>query len=415
MTNNAKVVKSELQTVFVNDYYERQEDDDFPFYEGNFMFMENNNSPEIPHEENDSIISENNEDQKNFKGKTKNQSLDAIVTKSRLKITDPIPNMPVCLELEQNGKVYKIGTLGNIILIQAKAKAGKTYLVSAMTAALLSSKQFIYFRGYLPEDKKTVLYFDTEQGSEDARTVQERIYKMAGLPTNEENINFQYYCLRRLNDSQRLESVEYIISTTENLGCVIIDGVRDLIKDFNDTAQSFVMINKLMTWTDEKQINIIAVLHQNPNDDKARGHLGTELTNKAEFILSISKERDEESYRRVEGYGRRKPFTPFNYSLDENGFPVLSAEQRAAGKIDPLKFDLNIHRNLISTIYDKLETAEELSLNSLFQHIKTAFKQTNSSYNFSDSQCKGLVHFYVLNKILKNSGTDEKMKLSPYK
>lgn len=331
---------------------------------------------------------------------------------TRFKVTDPLQETPICIEVEQKGKVYKIGTLGNILLIQAKGKAGKTYFTSALTASLLTFKQFVFFRGFLPEDKRKVIYFDTEQGTEDARAIQNRIYRMAGLPIDQEAENFEYYCLRGLSASQRCDLIELVIYETKNIGVVIIDGVRDLINDFNDTGQSFIMINKLMTWTEEKRIHIIAILHQNPNDEKARGHLGTELTNKAEFIISINRNKSDDSYRTLEGYGRRKSFTPFNYTLDENDFPILSSDEREAGKIDPLKLDLQIHRNLLSLIYPTDKPGTVYSLRGLQPLIKITFKKTDNRYEFSDIQCRDLVHYYVQQNLLTNSGTPEKMKLA---
>ena len=334
------------------------------------------------------------------------------ILKTRFKITDPLQETPVCIEVEQKGKVFKIGTLGNILLIQAKGKAGKTYFVSALIATLLTFKRFIFFRGFLPEDKRKVIVFDTEQGTEDARTIQNRIYKMAGLPIDKETQNFEYYCLRGLSASDRCDFIEFIIYSTQNLGAVIIDGVRDLINDFNDTGQSFIMINKLMTWTEELRIHIITILHQNPNDEKARGHLGTELTNKAEFIISINRNKMDDSYRTLEGYGRRKSFTPFNYSLDENDFPILSSDEREVGKIDPFKLDLQTHKNLLSLIFEKAEPGTVFSLRALQPLIKITFKKMDSRYDFADMQCRDLIHYYLQQKILKNSGTTEKMKLT---
>jgi len=332
--------------------------------------------------------------------------------KTRFKVTDPLQETPVCIEVEQKGKVFKIGTLGNILLVQAKGKAGKTYFTSALTASLLTFKQFIFFRGFLPEDKRKVIYFDTEQGTEDARTIQNRIYKMADLPIYKEAKNFEYYCLRGLSASDRCDLIEYIIYNTQNLGAVIIDGVRDLINDFNDTGQSFIMINKLMTWTEEKRIHIITILHQNPNDEKARGHLGTELTNKAEFIISINRNKMDDSYRTLEGYGRRKSFSPFNYTLDANDFPVLSTDEREAGKIDPYKLDLQTHKNILSLIFSQEKPGLVHSLRSLQPLIKIQFKKAGSRYEFSDIQCRDLVHYYLQQNLLKNSGTSEKMKLT---
>lgn len=338
-------------------------------------------------------------------------NISELQEKARFRITDPLQDQPVVLEVWQNGEATKIGTLGNILLVQAKGKSGKTYFTSALTACLLADTSFINFVGRLPEEKSKVLYFDTEQGQEDARTVQERIYKMAGFPLNEEAGNFEYFCLRPNTASERLSIIDYSLSTTMNVGAIIIDGVRDLINDFNDTGQSFILIEKLMKWSDEKKIHIIAVLHQNPNDDKARGHLGTELTNKAEYIISIGRDKQDDSFRTIEGYGRRKSFKSFAYKLDSNDFPEI-IESKEPGKADPLKLDRVMHQNIISIIWKNLDTTKKITKNSLWPRIKLNFKLVDHKYSFSDSQCRELVEFYIQQGFIKNRGTTEKYDLT---
>ncbi|MCU9931164.1 mobilization protein, partial [Escherichia coli] len=55
-----------------------------------------------------------------------------------------------------------------------------------------------------------------------------------------------------------------------------------------------MIVSKLMKWSEEKNILIVTVLHQNKGDNNARGHIGTELNNKAETVLSVSKSSDNE-------------------------------------------------------------------------------------------------------------------------
>jgi hypothetical protein len=338
--------------------------------------------------------------------------LEQLRDKTRFRVTDALQDTPVCIEVFQKNKIFKIGTLGNILLVQAKGKAGKTYFTSALTASLLSNKEYVGFRGFLPEEKSKVIYFDTEQGQEDARTVQNRIYKMAGLPVDQEYLNLEYYCLRALTAPERCDLIEFIIYHSQNIGAIIIDGVRDLINDFNDTKDSFIMINKLMKWTEEKKVHIITILHQNPNDDKARGHLGTELTNKAEFIISIGRNKADDSYRTLEGYGRRKSFTPFNYTLNEDEFPILSNEEKPLGKINPLTLEPDIHKNIVKTIFEKQSAGTVFSFNKFWPLLQTTFRNYSGRYNFSDKQCRDLVKFYIEEKFLKDSGIGKMMVLS---
>ena len=48
-----------------------------------------------------------------------------------------------------------------------------------------------------------------------------------------------------------------------------------------------------MQWTDDRQIHIHTILHQNKGDENARGHIGTELNNKAETVLLVEKDKND--------------------------------------------------------------------------------------------------------------------------
>jgi hypothetical protein len=74
---------------------------------------------------------------------------------------------------------------------------------------------------------------------------------------------------------------------------VFIDGIRDIIGDFNNNEESASLVQELMAIAEKQGICIWNVLHMNPrpgNDDesKMRGHLGTELGNKVtDTLVSI--------------------------------------------------------------------------------------------------------------------------------
>src|SRR5690606_13337193 len=151
--------------------------------------------------------------------------------------------------------------------------------------------------GCLPTDKRMVLYIDTEQGRYHVQSAVKRICRMIGVS---EPDNLRIFGLRSLSPAERLVVIDYAISTTENLGFVAIDGIRDLVTSINDEDQASMMATKLLKWTDERQIHIATVLHQNKGDNNARGHLGSELVNKAETTLSITKNPQDKDISIVE-------------------------------------------------------------------------------------------------------------------
>ena len=199
-------------------------------------------------------------------------------------------------EYKQEPEVLKIGgvpigTLGNFSASIGKAKSKKTFNVSAMVAAALSGKEVLNYTTDFPEGKDRILYIDTEQSQNHCMIVMHRIMKLAELPSNEDCDRFYFLALRKFNPKERLAIIDDAISQIEGLGFVVIDGIRDLVYDINSPSEATCVISKLMQWTDEHQIHLHTILHQNKSDENARGHIGTEINNKAETVIQIEKDK----------------------------------------------------------------------------------------------------------------------------
>jgi hypothetical protein len=84
-----------------------------------------------------------------------------------------------------------------------------------------------------------------------------------------------------------------------------------------------MVASKFLKWTEERNIYILTVLHQNPTNDKARGHVGTELINKAQTVLSIRKDEKNENISIVEPQQcRDKEPEIFAFEINEFGIPI---------------------------------------------------------------------------------------------
>ena len=82
------------------------------------------------------------------------------------------------------------------------------------------------------------------------------------------------------------------------------------------------LINKLMQWSSFYDLHIHCVLHLNKGDDNVRGHIGTELNNKAETVLVISKSSNHPEVSEVRSmHIRDKDFMPFAFQISEDGLP----------------------------------------------------------------------------------------------
>ena len=220
--------------------------------------------------------------------------------------------------LEYKGVPFS--TLGGIQAISGQKKNGKTFVLAQLMAAILGTgtkrvKQYLpglkvpeRTLEYLGHDP-SVLYIDTEMEKLNSAKVLRRVHWLCGWDMDKPNERFNVLWLRGVTDvknetgeiKERAYQKRYrlIRAAIEWLqpDAVFIDGIRDIIGDFNDNSESAQLVGDLMALAEQKQICIWNALHMNPrpgNDDesKMRGHLGTELGNKITDTLVSIKKKD---------------------------------------------------------------------------------------------------------------------------
>ena len=275
--------------------------------------------------------------------KTQPPNREDVVTKwkeSRISMTEEYDTGMVVIKV--NG--IPIGTLGNFSASIGKAKSKKTFNVSAMTAAALSGEKVLAYEVNLPEGKDKILYIDTEQSKTHCKKTLARILALANLPDSTDNDRLEFLSLRKYTPKERLEIIECALATTEGIGLVIIDGVRDLLFDINAPLEATQITSILMRWTDEYQIHIHTVLHQNKGDENARGHIGTEINNKAETVIKVEKDKPDENISKVSAVlTRAQTFPTFAFCINDHILPELVedyvSEPKKAGRPTKKEFD----------------------------------------------------------------------------
>lgn len=292
---------------------------------------------------------------------------------SEIDLDADIQKPPVCLSIDGQSVFY----LGDISTTIGKAKGRKTFATGLFMAAMAGSCTIQdKITGFLPEGKKTVLLFDTEQGSYHAQKAAKRVKRLVGtfdLP------NFKAYGLRKFTPAERLEIIEHAIYNTPELGFVCIDGSRDLVTSINDEEQATTITSKLMKWSEELQIHINCILHMNKGDNNARGHLGTELMNKSVTVLGVTKNEKIGDYSTIEPIAcRDKEPVPLSFGIsEETGLPYildsLQVEQmqklseRKKKVVTPADYRDDVHTDNIKLKIFSLE--KERSYNDLVNAI----------------------------------------------
>ena len=243
--------------------------------------------------------------------------------------TKPAPRPDFLLEIDGVG----IMPAGGITAVTGRAKQGKTQFLAAIVACLLSGRDFGRMKRRQAPGK--ILWVDTEQSAYNICNTIGRVYNLAGIPQGEASSlhGLTVLQVRQLEPDQRRDVIAAAITSIAH-DVLIIDGIRDLMHDFNDITQS----GQMLTWlagaiNSRPGMRIAVVLHTNPGGDKMRGHLGTEIENKLNDKFTCSKSNGVFSVSHE--CRDREILTPFVFCIDENGQLSTSTVEQSAGVVAP--------------------------------------------------------------------------------
>ena len=232
------------------------------------------------------------------------------LSRYQLSLTNNYPEPHYLLNFMDVG----FSALGGIQAVTGQKKNGKTWVMTQLMAAILNSESE-RVKALLPGlelnpatadylgHEPTVLYIDTEMEKLNTAKVLRRVHWLCDWDMHRDNDRFHSLWLRSIQDSdgikawkQRREIIYHAIETYKPTA-VFIDGIRDIIGDFNSNEESAQLVSEMMAVATTYDCCIWNVLHMNPrpgNDDesKMRGHLGTELGNKVTDTLASYKKKD---------------------------------------------------------------------------------------------------------------------------
>jgi hypothetical protein len=217
--------------------------------------------------------------------------------------------------------------------IYAPSKAKKSFAKSLIEAAYIggnTSKYTKHFVGTSREDRY-IISVDTEQGEFYAQRSFRRVGEMVGR-------NYEKYLpiqLRKKSVADRLNLIRWLIYESPYKGkidLITIDGLADLVVNTNDIITSSELAEEVMKWTAEG-LHVCFILHKNNGSQKARGHIGTVSTIKAETLISIDNITDdagnilEKNTVKVScSHSRGMPFENFYLTVNEQGLPFTHTE-----------------------------------------------------------------------------------------
>lgn len=182
-------------------------------------------------------------------------------------------------------------TACSIAQITGQTKTGKTKVLMDIVAGCFGKPSAVGLTINLCPDDKSVLYVNTEMHTYDFWEYLKKIHILTGNKNQIPNL----YFLNALNqDKNTIINRIKDFCKTKSPYLIIIDGIVDLIDDFNDPIKSKAGIDALMSLSSLYSCGMLVALHQNPSTQqnqysKSRGHLGSHLEQKAVSTLVTTK------------------------------------------------------------------------------------------------------------------------------
>lgn len=192
--------------------------------------------------------------------------------------------------LSYNGVPF--APLGGIHGLTGQPGHGKTFTFTQLMVAILRG-EFYGLKYELSKDipHPKVLYIDTEMEKGNTQLVMLRVYEMMGWQQGTEQEQFRILWLReevKAEDRWRktLKAIKVMQPTV-----VFLDGLIDVIGDFNDNKECQGIIYQCMAAASRYDISMWCLLHENPGSEKMVGHAGSFLERKATDVLKTKKEK----------------------------------------------------------------------------------------------------------------------------
>jgi hypothetical protein len=309
------------------------------------------------------------------------------------KVNDHASKVVVFPECSVSFDKVSVVTPGTVTTIQGKAGSHKSRLAQIFAAIILGRNPIAGFKSPIGAPGAVVGYIDTERStSTDLPFAVQNIRQAAGLERTKDSVNLFATSLRNVAREDRFLALEEYVNHIEAQKAargisdwatvVVLDVVTDLGRSFNNDVDALQLYDYLLTIADTTQTAFICVLHENPGSEKARGHVGTEGTNKSNVAIQIS--ADENGLIKVKFLKTRNSARPEPFFLNYN------PETRSLEKVDqPTESPSTKAAEIVNDFFVKKAT-EQADLSDILKYIQLEL-------NCDDRRAR-----YLFNEVLKN-------------
>lgn len=181
-----------------------------------------------------------------------------------------------------------VGTMHNIVAFTGLPKSGKSAFLSAAIASAFVPYSIFSIATHLPDKRKGLLLMDTESSEDDFYRQVGRI--KTNLGRDKMPKEFHAFMLRDRNAAEIKEYVEYYLQLHPEISIVYIDGLLDLLLNYNDERESKQVIDWLKKITAVFHILVVGVVHTGKKDNHTLGHFGSMIDRYCQSVMVVEKD-----------------------------------------------------------------------------------------------------------------------------
>ena len=187
-----------------------------------------------------------------------------------------------------------IGSLQNFIIFSGLPKAGKSTFICAMISSVFNTYDIFTMKLHTPQNRAKVCLIDTESSDYDFYRTINKIKGFAEI--NDLPPNFDAFQVREDSSNAIKLMIERYLELNLDCSILIVDGLLDLLVNYNDEKESSLLTSWLKKITKHYNILLISVLHQSKSNLMTTGHIGSASDRFAQSTLDITKDKDKNTY-----------------------------------------------------------------------------------------------------------------------
>ena len=187
-----------------------------------------------------------------------------------------------------------IGSLQNFIIFSGLPKAGKSTFICAMISSVFNTYDIFSMKLHTPQNRAKICLIDTESSDYDFYRTINKIKGFADI--NDLPPNFDAFQVREDSSNAIKQMIERYLELNRDCAILIVDGLLDLLVNYNDEKESSLLTKWLKKITKHYNILLISVLHQSKSNLATTGHIGSASDRFAQSTLDITKDKDKNTY-----------------------------------------------------------------------------------------------------------------------